>query len=128
MDSEGSSGAGGLGPRAERPVVVGEIILVGSTRDELAHLDRGPTGLGPVNRDPIVEAEIHSLSLSISDKLDAMDREAEAKYGPLPKYEIPKCKGGGGCELAWAFKVHLGTLRDRDRDQNRGRTIRSRTR
>jgi len=116
MDSEGSgaSGAGGGGPGAGKPVVVGEIILVGSTREELAHLDRGSAELA--NRDPAVEAEIRSLYLSISDQFAAMDREAEARFGPLPKFEIPKCKGGG-CELAWALKVHLGNLRDRDKER-----------
>jgi hypothetical protein len=103
MDDE-RAGVGG--------VVLGEIVLVGRTREELVSIDVRSSGLA--NRDPIVEGEIHRLAQSISDKFDVMDREDEAKYGIRPRFEIPKCKGGG-CELAWAFKVHLGTLRDRDR-------------
>lgn len=118
MDDEARAGGSHVG--GGREVVVGEIILVGSTREELAHLDRGPAGLGPVNRDPIVEAAIRSTLLEISEKFAAMDREAEAQFGPLPKYEIPKCKGGG-CELVWALKTHLANLRGRDRERARSR-------
>jgi hypothetical protein len=100
----------------ERPrggEVVGEIILVvGPTREDLARIEVKSDGLA--HRDPVVEGEIHHLAESIFNKLDAMDREDEAKYGQLPRFEIPKCKGGG-CELAWALKVHLGTMREREK-------------
>jgi len=53
--------------------------------------------------DPEYNATLERIIGLMQDRRRAIDE----KYGPLPEFKIPKCKGYG-CELAWVLTVLTG--------------------